>query len=188
MAIAEHVTLGASPGFDPGGPKFLSPAGGRAGRSPARVALKSDDRPAVHAERRVAASAGKANCRRNIPELPQRLAALAAASAPWALVEPAAPVPVEGEVVPAGPPVVPACDGLVVSAPLVVPLLDVVPPAESVPVPMPAVPPAVPVPPVVPVVELEVDELVSVLVPVAASSRRWQAVREAAAISAMVLS
>ena len=66
MAIAEHVTLGASPGFDPGGPKFLSPAGGRAGRSPARVALKSDDRPAVHAERRVAASAGKANCRRNM--------------------------------------------------------------------------------------------------------------------------
>lgn len=121
-----------------------------------------------------------------MPELPQRLAALAAASAPWALVEPAAPVSVEGEVMPAGPPVVPACDGLVVSAPLVVPLLDVVPPAESVP--MPAVPPAVPVPPVVPVVELEVDEPVSVLVPVAVSSRRWQAVREAAAISAMVLS
>jgi hypothetical protein len=51
---------------------------------------------------------------------------------------------------------------------------------------VPAVPPVVPVPLGV-VVVLEVDELVSVLVPVAASSRRWQAVREAAAISAMVL-
>lgn len=122
---------------------------------------------------------------------PQRLAALAAASAPWALVEllvePAASVPVEGDVVPTAPPVVPACGGLVVSAPLVVPLLDVVPPAVPAPASVPAVPPAVPVPPVV-VVVLEVDVLVSVLVPgAAASSRRWQAVREAAAISAMVL-
>jgi hypothetical protein len=36
-------------------------------------------------------------------------------------------------------------------------------------------------------VELDVDELVSLRVP-AASSRRWQAVSEAAAIRAMVLS
>jgi hypothetical protein len=90
---------------------------------------------------------------------------------------------VDGDAVPAELPVVPACDGLVESAPPVVPLLEVVPPA----VPVPAVPPAVPVPPVVPVVELDVDELVSLRVP-AASSRRWQAVSEAAAIRAMVLS
>ncbi len=93
------------------------------------------------------------------------------------LVEPDVP----GVVVPAAPPVVPACGGLDVSED-VVPLLEVVPP------PAPAVPPAVPVPPGVPVVELDVDERVSVLVPVAVSSRRWQAVRDAAAISAMVLS
>lgn len=105
--------------------------------------------------------------------MPQRLAALAAASALGAEVEPA-PMPVDGGVVPAAPPVV---LGLVE-----VPLLDVVSPV----VPVPAVPPVVPVPLGV-VVVLEVDELVSVLVPVAASSRRWQAVREAAAISAMVL-